>query len=103
MENDYFDTEEGCFFFIEMEVNPKATMMFGSSYQQLGAYVNPHKVHYDFTALVSFINGKFPGSYIVSKKDLSKDVAEAVEILTPEMWISKIQVSCIDHRGETKH
>jgi hypothetical protein len=102
MEND-FETEEGCFFFIEMEINPKATMMFGTSYQQIGAYVNPEKVHYDFAKIVNFINGKFPGSSIVAKKDVCKEVPESVEISTPEMWISKIQISCIDHRGETKH
>lgn len=93
----------GCYFFIEMHVNPQATSMFGSSYQQLGAYDNANKVYYDFAKIVNFINEKFPGSYIITKKDLSKDVTESVEILTSEMWISKIHVSCVDHRGETKH
>jgi len=102
MEND-IDDESGCYFYIEMLVNPEATTMFGLPYQQLGAYVNPDRVHYDFTKIVSFINDKFPGSVIIPKKDLSKDVAEAVEIKNSEMWISKIQVSCVDHRGETKH
>jgi hypothetical protein len=99
---DLDEDTSGCFFFIEMHVNPNATMMFGSSYQQLGAYDSVNKVYYDFAKIVNFINEKFPGSYIVNKK-VSKEVTESVEILTSEMWISKIQVSCIDHRGETKH
>lgn len=103
------DPIDGKFFYIEVEVNPKDPGPFkGNEKQHAGAYATPEDARQDFSSVVLFVNNKFPGSTIIRKKNLPEDVEEAVDIVrigedSAVTVLSQIRISCIDHRGHTKH
>lgn len=99
---------QGCYYFIELEINPKhAVYDYGDRAernQKFGAYASPGKVHEDFFKIVTLVNSKFPGSYVVYGEDVENDVAETAVILDQDDdWLSRVRISCVDHRNETKH
>lgn len=110
--NFFEEARMGRYFFIEMEVNPNSQcipiMLKGSERQQAGAYIDPDDARRDFSSIVLFLTSSFPGSTIVRMRDLPDDIEEAVDIIkigdNEEVTVlSHVRISCIDHRGHTKH
>ena len=103
------DDIDGRFFYIEMDVNPKNPGPFkGLERQHAGAYHSPEEAMQDFSNIVLYVNNKFPGSQIIKKGNLPENVEQAVDIVRIEnnssvTVLSQIRISCIDHRGHTKH
>lgn len=99
----------GRYFYIEFEANPDYPGPFrGQERQRAGAYSTVDEAKKDFANVVLFVNRKFPGSRVVHRYDLSEDIEEAVDLVqiednTPVRILSHVRITCVDHRGQTKH
>lgn len=99
----------GRYFYIEFEANPEDPGPFkGQERQRAGAYATATDARRDFQNVVLFVSSKFPGSRALPIQDLPDDIEEAVDLVRVEgervvKVLSHVRITCIDHRGQTKH